>query len=41
LRYGRDRSIVEAEITKRAKLAADATENVEKKAPPPPSLPFQ
>jgi hypothetical protein len=41
LRYGRDRSIVEAEITKRADLAVKAAEKTDKKMPAIPSLPFQ
>ncbi len=40
LRYGRDRLTVEADIEKRAKLAADATKDKKKKSPAPPSLPF-
>jgi hypothetical protein len=41
LRYGRDRSLVEAEISKRAKLAADAAASVETKLPGAPALPFR
>jgi len=41
LRYGRDRGIVEAEITKRAKLAADAASKSETKLPGAPGLPFK
>ncbi len=40
LRYGRDRTMVETEITKRAKLAADSGKDKEKKLPAPPGLPF-
>lgn len=38
LRYGRDRELVEAEITKRAKLASDSSEGKDKSLPvsPPP-----
>jgi hypothetical protein len=41
LRYGRDRELVEAEIMKRAKLAADSAAKSEVKLPPAPSLPFR
>ncbi|MBN2100990.1 type IV secretory system conjugative DNA transfer family protein [Candidatus Dojkabacteria bacterium] len=40
LKYGRDREVVESEITERAQLAAKAAEGVEKKLPAPPSLPM-
>lgn len=40
LKYGRDREIVEAEISKRAKLATDASKDKDKKLPPPPGLPM-
>jgi hypothetical protein len=39
LRYGRDRELVEREISKRAKLAANP--DAEKKMPAPPPLPFK
>ncbi|MEA3357173.1 MAG: type IV secretory system conjugative DNA transfer family protein, partial [Patescibacteria group bacterium] len=41
LKYGRDRSIVEAEITKRADLAAASVSAKSKKLPGPPALPFK
>lgn len=41
LRYGRDRSLVEAEISKRAKLASDAAAGVDTNLPGAPALPFR
>lgn len=41
LKYGRDKTVVEEEIMKRADLAATAAEKSEKKLPAVPALPFQ
>jgi len=41
LRYGRERALVEAEISRRANLAAKATDSKDKKLPAPPSVPFR
>lgn len=41
LKYGRERTLVETEISRRANLTAKATEGKDKKFPAPPSVPFR